>query len=311
MQREKKMHTQADRQTHTHIHTHAEVSQPCLPVLGQTGGKMLYFLSKLKCQLILMWKWRLSGPQHADTQTAFMLAHAATKPASRASSGHLLSADGVVHTRVTEGCARLRMFAWKALIRPSVTCLPACHMKVISEWRCNCGVLYYKKGTNVPVPCVQVCPCVCVLHFLCVYVLPYLNHIFFFLSQVLLLIVFVHACARNVRLWPIISVLFVLLYLVGVNGNTGGGREGIILLYLFLQPTGTLLSPLAGKRAHINKPTQTHYPTNHEIVMSDLLIPLDSTNCIPSWSRSLHRDTHINRINRELSVSLWQECSTQ
>lgn len=90
----------------------------------------------------------------------------------------------------------------------------------------------------------------------------------------------------------IIAVLFVLLYLVGVNGNTGGGREGIILLYRFLQPTGTLLSPLAGKHTHINKHTQTHNPTNHEIVMSDLLIPLDSTNCIPAWSCSLHRNTH-------------------
>ena len=63
--KEKEMCRLADRQTHTHTHTHtfthaqtqAKVTLPSPPlVLRQTGSKMLYFPSKLKCQLILMWK---------------------------------------------------------------------------------------------------------------------------------------------------------------------------------------------------------------------------------------------------------------
>lgn len=54
------------------------------------------------------------------------------------------------------------------------------------------------------------------------------------------------------------AVLFVLLYLVGINGNMEeDGRERIILIYLFLQPTGTSLSPLAGAHTHKHNAPQT------------------------------------------------------
>ena len=76
-----------------------------------------------------------------------------------------------------------------------------------------------------------------------------------------------------------------------------GRREGIIPLYLFLQPTGTSFSLLAGEHTQAHTHTQhkqTHCPTNHEIVMSDLLMPLDSGYCIPVWSCTFHINTHIH-----------------
>lgn len=79
------------------------------------------------------------------------------------------------------------------------------------------------------------------------------------------MIVFMHAFVLGVCKVRVcvhvfcLSCCILLLYLVGVNGNgeedekedEEGGREGIILLYLFLQPTGTSLLPLAGNlRTH-------------------------------------------------------------
>lgn len=64
---------QADSQTHTYKHRQRSHRQPHHPILSQTGGKMLYFPSKLKCQLILMWKRRVPSTQCTDTQTAFTL----------------------------------------------------------------------------------------------------------------------------------------------------------------------------------------------------------------------------------------------
>lgn len=58
---------------HTHKHRQRSHSQPHHLILSQTGGKMLYFPSKLKCHLILMWKRRVPSAQCTDTQTAFTL----------------------------------------------------------------------------------------------------------------------------------------------------------------------------------------------------------------------------------------------
>lgn len=67
-------HTSGLRQTRAHKHRQRSHSHPHHQILRQTGGKMLYFPSKLKCQLILMWKWRLSDTQHEDTQTLLQTA---------------------------------------------------------------------------------------------------------------------------------------------------------------------------------------------------------------------------------------------
>lgn len=51
--------------------------------------------------------------------------------------------------------------------------------------------------------------------------------------------------------------LFVLLYLAAENGRVGG----IILLYLLVQPTGTLLLARAGEQTHKHAQTQTNQYT--------------------------------------------------
>lgn len=85
---------QADSQTHTHKHRQRSHSLTRHPILSQTGGKMLYFPSKLKCQLILMWKRRGPNTQCRNTQAAFTL----TDTSFRISNVALLPADGVMHT---------------------------------------------------------------------------------------------------------------------------------------------------------------------------------------------------------------------
>lgn len=50
-----KTSTDAHTQTHTHSDKRSHTRRRH-PILRQTGSKMLYFPSKLKCQLILMWK---------------------------------------------------------------------------------------------------------------------------------------------------------------------------------------------------------------------------------------------------------------
>lgn len=151
--RERGTHKLPDRQRDTHKHRQRSHSQSCHSVLRQTGGKMLYFPSKLKCQLTLMWKWRLSGAQHADTQIRKQHLPSCAQTQIQNLESWLVnySPPMVSCTQVTKECACgcvcmcVCMRLCKALIRPSVTAHSICHMKVISEWRCNCGVLYNKK----------------------------------------------------------------------------------------------------------------------------------------------------------------------
>lgn len=108
--------TNADWSTnqHTRVYIHRQrqtkvtlLSLP--PVLRQTASKMLYFPSKLNCQLILMGKWRLSATQAADTQThtqtAFTPKHTDTNAEFRISPGQLLAAECGMHAGHKEVCA--------------------------------------------------------------------------------------------------------------------------------------------------------------------------------------------------------------
>lgn len=129
------VHMQADSQTHTQTHKHWQRShsQPCHPILSQTGGKMLYFPSKLKCQLILMWKRRVPGTQCTDTQTAIALTDTGLEfqiaPGPAAISWWSHAHGSVREVRV-------------GLIAPNVTSHPICQMKVISKLRCSCVWLF-------------------------------------------------------------------------------------------------------------------------------------------------------------------------
>lgn len=53
---QREAHTSTVIDKHTHTNRQRSHSHPRRPILRQTGAKMLYFPSKLKCQLILMWK---------------------------------------------------------------------------------------------------------------------------------------------------------------------------------------------------------------------------------------------------------------
>lgn len=131
-------------------------SHPRHRVLRQTGGKMLYFPSKLKCQLILMWKWRLSSTQHSDTQTRARKQH--LRPRTQTQIQNLESRPVNYHppmvscTQVTEGCECVCV---RGKLWSSPASRPICHMKVIPETRCNCGVCIRRRRAK------RSCACVC------------------------------------------------------------------------------------------------------------------------------------------------------
>lgn len=156
------------------------------PVLRQTASKMLYFPSKLNCQLILMWKWRLSATQDAYTQThrqtAFTPKHTDTNAEFRISPAQLLAAECGMHPGHKEVCAIwvcvvfcvcVRVCLCIALIKPGDTSPPISHMKVISEWRCCCGTLLNNTSQKN-------CLCVCnIFAAICAYYISVCDHIFF------------------------------------------------------------------------------------------------------------------------------------
>lgn len=114
---------------HTHKHRQRSHSLTRHPILSQTGGKMLYFPSKLKCQLILMWKRRGPNTQCMSTQAAFTLTDTSFGISNVALPSRYRLMESC--TRVTEGCA--------SPIRPTVASHPICLMKAISKLRCSCG----------------------------------------------------------------------------------------------------------------------------------------------------------------------------
>lgn len=116
--------------TQTHKHRQRSHSQPRHPILSQTGSKMLYFPSKLKCQLILMWRRRVPGTQCTNTQTAFALTDTSLE-IQIAPGPAAISWWSHAHGSLRE----LRAI----LIGPNVTAHPICHMEVISKLRCSRG----------------------------------------------------------------------------------------------------------------------------------------------------------------------------
>lgn len=65
----------------------------------------------------------------------------------------------------------------------------------------------------------------------------------------------------------------------------------------------------AHKHMHVHK--QTHHPTNREIVMSDLLMPLDRSNHIPAWSYSLHINTYVHTHTHIYTHSHSHKCNKE
>lgn len=121
---------------HTHTNRQRSYSQPRHPILSQTGGKMLYFPSKLKCQLILMWKAKSARhTMREHTQTAFTLAGASAEfQMSPGPAAIGWWSCGGVGKRGGGGSQR---DVRASLIRPNVAFHPSCHMKVISKLRCS------------------------------------------------------------------------------------------------------------------------------------------------------------------------------
>lgn len=122
-------HMQADTHTDTQTQQRSH-SQPCHPILSQSG-KMLYFPSKLKCQLILMWRWRVPGTQCTNTQTAFALTDTSLE--------FQIAPDPAAISWWSHAHGSLREVR-AGLIGPSVTAHPICHMEVISKLRCSRGM---------------------------------------------------------------------------------------------------------------------------------------------------------------------------
>lgn len=144
---------------------------------------MLYFPSKLKCQLILMWKRKVPNTQCTDTQTAFTLPDTSLVISNPALPSRYQLMESCA--QVMEGCV--------SLIRPNVMSNSICLVKAISKFRCSCGLLLSKEAKKSFYRN-EVNPCG----------LGKLNR-------------FVPQMTAGVS-------LFVLLYLVGINGNSGKER---------------------------------------------------------------------------------------
>lgn len=307
------LYVQSQRQTKVTL-----PSQP--PMLRQTASKMLYFPSKLNCQLILMWKWRLSAMQDADTQphtqTAFMPIQTDTNAEFRLPSGQLLAAECGLqagHKEVWVCVGSVCPLLWS---RPVTHLFPSVTWRLFLNEVAIVGLYLIKQLTKIAGTFVAICGPLQV----CVITLslnePLLEEkgdlqIDHALLQFQWSAFFSHSfgvclfCTQLSNSWlNAICVVFVLVIFF-LRKWKCRIRKGESNPHVSLSSTDRNIAFAACCRALTNKCTQTEYPANHKIVMLDLLMPSDSSNCIPACSYSITTNTHTYKWNKQSFISLF------